>query len=152
MWDFPKIPDLSTLTREKLKIRYEEDKKFLNEWIEIEHKRVYHPELLNGWINREGDFLKIDNLDHHELWGMEYLSNILGIGKYEVQKYIREKFKTNLLDYFSKLGWIKITQWKEEQMPSAVHSKPMNEMQEIRIEKIKQMYKKELEIIYITFK
>jgi len=71
MWDFPKIPDLSTLTREKLKIRYEEDKKFLNEWIEIEHKRVYHPELLNGWINREGDFLKIDNLDHHELWGME---------------------------------------------------------------------------------
>ena len=37
-------------------------------------------------------------------------------------------------------------------MPSAVHSKPMNEMQEIRIEKIKQMYKKELEIIYITFK
>ena len=71
MWDFPKIPDLSTLTREKLKIRYEEDKKFLNEWIEIEHKRVYHTELLNGWINREGDFLKIDNLDHHELWGME---------------------------------------------------------------------------------
>jgi len=149
-FDFLKnLPDISLMTKEERREEYLKNLKILEEDLRIQNDRMYHPELINGWINRDGDFIKLDKLDHHELWGMEYLSGILKIDKWKVQSYVREKFDRGLLDYFCNIGWVKITQWEKQNSPSAVHCLPMNEMQEITVERIKEQYNLELRLLYI---
>lgn len=135
------------------KLSKEEKLKMMNDFssmMEEQQKSRLHPELLNGWINKDGDFIKIDEIDYHEIWAMKYFAKILNVNWWEVKNHIKKNFDiVTMLDYMCGIGWIKITQWEKSTTPSAVHTLPISEIQEIRLEKIKEKYNKDLKIIFI---